>query len=60
MTETFTLERILRIKLEQMKDLSFSISAFDSTRFPIEPEELISYLFFNDEQSFYGLLVEID
>ena len=58
MTETFTLERILRIKLEQMKDLSFSISAFDSTRFPIEPAELISYLFFNDEQSFYGLLVE--
>ena len=61
MNETFTLERILRIQLKQMEDFTFSISALMTRiRIPVEPDELKSYLFFNDEQTFYGLLVEIE
>jgi len=58
MNGTFTLERPLRIKLERMEENTFSVSAFDETGILISPDELVTYLFFSDEQNFYGLTIQ--
>ena len=60
MSEIFTLDRILRLDFERTDDHTFSIRAQDHNGYPVESSELVSYLFFNDEQTFYGLLTEIN
>lgn len=60
MTGTFTLNRVLQIHLKRNEDFTFSITAQDDTDYVISPNELASYLFFNDEQTFYGMLTESD
>ncbi|MCZ2258682.1 DEAD/DEAH box helicase [Sporosarcina sp. G11-34] len=60
MNGNFTLERLLRIEIELTDNNFYAVSAEDLNGYPVEPNELISYLFFNDERTFFGLLAEID
>lgn len=60
MNGNFTLERLLRIEIERTENNFYSVSAEDPTGYPVETSELVSYLFFNDERTFFGLLAEID
>ena len=59
MNEHFTLERLLRIGIERTESNTYSVIAEDLNGYPIEPDELRSYLFFSDEQTLFGLLAEI-
>ena len=59
MTETFTLERLLHLGIQLTENGSFSITAKDINGTVMNPTELVSYLFFNNELSLYGLLTEI-
>lgn len=58
MNGIFTLERVLRLAVEQIDSFTFSMQAEDVNGLTVDPEELISYLFFNDERTLYGLLAE--
>ena len=58
MNETFTLERLLHLGIQFTESGSFSITAKDSNGYVMNPNELVSYLFFNNEHSLYGLLTE--
>lgn len=58
MSEIFTLERLLRINIERTDNNAFFVRAEDHNGYPVEPDELVSYLFFNDEQTFFGMLAE--
>lgn len=60
MSEMFTLDRLLRINIERTDDNAFFVRAEDHHGYSVEPNELVSYLFFNDEQTFFGLLTEIN
>ncbi|WP_172371399.1 DEAD/DEAH box helicase [Sporosarcina jiandibaonis] len=59
MNETFTLEHLLRIGIKPIDGNIYAVSTEDSNGYPVDPEELVSYLFFNDERTFFGLLAEI-
>ncbi|MHA6259017.1 DEAD/DEAH box helicase [Sporosarcina sp. CAU 1771] len=58
MTESFTLERLLQLEINSTDNGSFSIGASDNNGLIIKPDELVSYLFFNDERMLFGLLSE--
>ncbi|WP_438315077.1 DEAD/DEAH box helicase [Sporosarcina sp. FA9] len=58
MTNTFTLERLLLLGLQPTENGSFLVTATDVNGYILNPNELVSYLFFNNEQSLYGLLTE--
>ena len=60
MNEIFTLERRLRMNIEETDEQTFFVRAEDHNGYPVEPNELVSYLFFNDEQTFFGLLTEMN
>ena len=59
MSKTFTLEHLLRIGIKPIDGNTYAVSAEDSNGYSVDPEELVSYLFFNDERTFFGLLAEI-
>ena len=60
MTGTFTLNRLFRMSIRLMEDGLFSISAKDSRGLTVAPDELVSFLFFNNERALYGLLANMD
>lgn len=59
MSERFTLERLLRLNIEQIDEQHFFVRSEDQHGYSVEPDELVSYLFFNDEQTLFGLLVDV-
>ncbi len=59
MSKTFTLEHLLRIGIKPIDGNTYAVSAEDSNGYSVDPDELVSYLFFNDERTFFGLLAEI-
>ena len=58
MTEQFTLEKQLLLATEPIENHRFIIRAFEEDGRSVSPNELLSYLFFNNEQLFFGLDVE--
>lgn len=58
MNETFMLERLLHLEIKTVENGSFSIRAEDRNSYHVNPNELVSYLFFNDERTLFGLLSE--
>ncbi|AOV08810.1 DEAD/DEAH box helicase [Sporosarcina ureilytica] len=58
MTEQFTLEKHLQLSIERVDTDTFIVRANDENGHSVSPSELVSYLFFNDEQTFFGLLTE--
>ncbi|WP_124068822.1 DEAD/DEAH box helicase [Filibacter tadaridae] len=60
MNETFTMDRVFRLSFKLMENGSFSVMAEDDRGYPVEPNLLISFLFFNNERALFGLLTEID
>ena len=60
MTETFTLNRLFRLSIRLMEDGLYSIAAEDGRGLTVEPDELVSFLFFNNERALYGLLTNTD
>ncbi len=58
MSDSFTLERLIKLEIEQTNQQQFLIRGMDHNGYLVEPNELVSYLFFNDEQTFFGLLIE--
>ncbi|KAA0955627.1 DEAD/DEAH box helicase [Sporosarcina sp. ANT_H38] len=60
MTGTFTLNRLIRISIRLMEDGLFSIAAEDDRGVAVDPDELVSFLFFNNERALYGLLANMD
>ena len=58
MTEQFTLEKHLQLSTEQLEQHRFLIRAFEDDGRSVSPNELSTYLFFNNEQLFFGLLAE--
>lgn len=58
MMETFTLERLLHLEIKSTENGSFFICARDPNGNLVNPNELVSYLFFNDERTLFGLLSE--
>lgn len=60
MTEQFTLEKVLQLSLEQIDQNRFIIRAYEPSGRSVSQDELISYLFFNNEQLFFGLLAEVN
>lgn len=60
MTKAFTLERLLRISIELADNGIFHVRATDDNGKQLEPNELVSYLFFKDERTFFGLLTEMN
>ena len=56
MNDTFTLKRLLRMDMHVTEDGQFSISAQDKNGWTLSPDELVSFLFFNNERELYGLL----
>ena len=60
MTGTFTLNRLFQLGIRLSEDGLFSIIAKDDRGFTVDPDELISYLFFNNERALFGLLAHLD
>ena len=60
MTGTFTLNRLFRMSIRLMEDGLFSIAAEDGKGLTVAPDELVSFLFFNNERALYGLLANMD
>ncbi|WP_342508512.1 DEAD/DEAH box helicase [Sporosarcina sp. FSL K6-2383] len=60
MNESFTLNRLFRMAIRLTDDGLFSISAKDDKRFSVDPDQLVSYLFFNNERALFGLLTQTD
>ncbi|NYF23520.1 DEAD/DEAH box helicase [Sporosarcina sp. JAI121] len=60
MTGTFTLNRLFRMSIRLMEDGLYSIAAMDGTGWKVEPDELVSFLFFNNERALYGLNAATD
>ena len=60
MTKAFTLERQLRISIKRSDNEIFHVHATDDNGNRLSPLELVSYLFFNDERTFYGLQTEVN
>lgn len=60
MNGTFTLNRLFRMSIRLMEDGLFSIAAEDSRGLTVAPDELVSFLFFNNERALYGLLANMD
>lgn len=58
MTEQFTLEKNLQVSLERIEQNRLIVRAYETGGRSVSPEELVSYLFFDNEQLFFGLLVE--
>ncbi len=59
MTAQFTLEKGLQLSVEQVDQQRFSVRAYEENRPTISPNELATYLFFDHEQLFFGMLVEV-
>lgn len=57
MTTHFTLKKQLQLIIKQVNGL-FHVEAIDESGRFLPADELISYLFFQDEQSFYGMTIE--
>lgn len=60
MTGTFTLNRLFRLSIRLMEDELYSIAAEDGRGLPVAPDDLVSFLFFNNERALYGLLANMD
>ena len=60
MTGTFTLNRLFRMSIRLMEDGLFSIAAEDDRGLAVAPDELVSFLFFNNERALFGLLANTD
>ncbi|HLR09941.1 MAG TPA: DEAD/DEAH box helicase [Sporosarcina sp.] len=59
MTTHFSLKKQLQLVIKQV-DTQFHLEAIDDHGRMLPPDELVSYLFFHDEQTFYGMTVEVD
>ncbi len=59
MTEQFTLEKVLQLSFEQIEQNRFIVRAYETGGRSVSPDELVSYLFFDNEQLFFGLLAEV-
>ena len=59
MTTHFSLKKQLQLVIKQV-DTQFHLEAIDDHGRILPPDELVSYLFFHDEQTFYGMTVEVD
>ncbi|MET3655359.1 DEAD/DEAH box helicase [Sporosarcina psychrophila] len=59
MTGTFTLNRLFRLSIRLMEDELYSIAAEDGRGLPVAPDDLVSFLFFNNERALYGLLANM-
>lgn len=60
MTKVFTLEHQLKLRIQQSENNIFHILGIDDKGNQLAPIELVSYLFFNDERSFFGLKTEMN
>ena len=60
MTETFTLNRLFRMSIRLTEEGLFSIAAQDDTGRKVDPDELVSFLFFSNERALFGLLANTD
>ena len=60
MTGTFTLNRLFRMSIRLTEEGLFSIAAQDDTGRKVEPDELVSFLFFSNERALFGLLANTD
>ncbi|WP_342513143.1 DEAD/DEAH box helicase [Sporosarcina sp. FSL K6-1522] len=60
MTATFTLNRLFRLGIHLTEDGTFSITAQDDKGHTVDPDLLVSFLFFTNEQALYGLLATTD
>jgi SNF2 family DNA or RNA helicase len=56
MNDAFTLKRILLMDMHVTEEGQFSLSAQDENGWTLSPDELVSFLFFNNERELYGLL----
>lgn len=59
MTTHFTLKKQLQLTILPA-NTTFHVEAVDENGRILPPDELISYLFFHDEQSFYGMTIATD
>ncbi len=51
MTGTFTLNRLFRMSIRLTEEGLFSIAAEDDRGSTVDPDELVSFLFFNNERA---------
>lgn len=55
MSKSIGLKHLFHLKIERSSQEIFSISAEDEYGSSVDPNRLVSYLFFNNEQAFFGL-----
>ncbi len=60
MNGIFTLNRLFRMRIRLTEDGQFSITAEDAKGVTVDPDALVSYLFFNNERALFGLLANTD
>ena len=60
MNGTFTLNRLFQLAIRLTDEGLFFLSAIDDKRSVVDPDLLVSYLFFNNERALFGLLAQTD
>lgn len=58
MNKTNTIHLLFYLSMERIDDGRYKVSATEPSMKAVSPEKLSSFLFYNDEQSLYGLLTE--